>query len=68
MGVNLTAVYHDFSSDEGSIDFGTETNLQAIKKFGKTYAIGTKYAAFDGDSASTYRDTDKFWVWGEITF
>ena len=68
MTVNLSAVYHEFSADEGSVDFGTETDVQALKKFGKTYALGTKYAAFNTDSSPTYRDTDKFWIWGELTF
>jgi hypothetical protein len=68
MGVNLLAAYHDYSSDDTSTDFGTETNLQVLKKFGKTYALGTKYATFSTDSAPTYTDTDKFWVWGELTF
>lgn len=67
VGVNLMAMYHEFSSDQGRTDFGTETDLQALKKFGKNYAVGMKYAAFDKGSVSTYTETDKFWVWGELS-
>jgi hypothetical protein len=65
-GIGLTGVYHDFSADKGGADFGTEVDLQALKKFGKNYSAGIKYAAYNADSYSV--DTDKFWVWGGVTF
>lgn len=65
-GVKLMAVYHDFSADAGGADYGSEWDLLAAKKFGKHYALGAKYASYDADSFAT--DTDKFWLWGEVTF
>lgn len=67
-GVKLLAVYHDFSADRGGADFGSELDLLATKKFGKQYDAGIKYASFDADSASSYVDTDKFWLWGGMSF
>jgi len=67
-GVKLVGVYHDFSADSGGADFGTEFDLLATKKFGKHYSAGIKYASFDADSASSYVDTDKFWLWGGVSF
>lgn len=65
-GVKLTAVYHDFQADRGGADFGTELDLLAAKKFGKHYTAGIKYASYEADTFSV--DTDKFWLWGGISF
>jgi hypothetical protein len=65
--VNLLAVYHDYRADRGGGDFGSEWNLQAVKAFGPHYTLGIKYAAYDGRDLP-YRDTDKYWLWGEINF
>jgi hypothetical protein len=65
-GINLVGVYHDFSADEGGADFGTELDLLAEKKFGKHYSAGIKYASYDADDFAV--DTDKFWLWGGVTF
>lgn len=65
-GIKLLAVYHDYAADEGGADYGTEWDLLAVKKFGKHYTLGTKYASYNADSFAT--DTDKFWVWGEVSF
>lgn len=65
-GVKLLAVYHDYSADQGGADYGSEWDLLAAKKFGKHYTVGTKYASYNADSFAT--DTDKFWLWGEVSF
>jgi len=65
--VNLLAVYHDYEADQGSGDFGSEWNLQAVKVFSPRYTAGLKFSAYDG-SDLPYRDTTKMWVWGEINF
>ena len=46
--VNLMAVYHDFSSDIGSIDYGTEWDLRAWRKF-DIYHVELKYANYMTD-------------------
>ena len=58
---NLTAVYHDFSSDTGSIDYGTELDFSAGRKLGEKYGVLLKAAVFDADD-DVYVDTTKFWV------
>ena len=67
MDINLAAVYHDFSADEGSSDWGTEWDLMGSKTFEKMYTVGLKYATFSTDSTA-YVDTDKLWLWGEVKF
>lgn len=60
---NLQAVYHDFSSEAGSGDFGTELDIVAGRKFGVRYGLLLKAALFNADSAATsFVDTNKFWV------
>jgi len=58
---NLAGVYHDFSAESGSGDFGTEFDLSAGTKISDNYSILFKGAFFSGDSAS-YPDTNKFWI------
>src|SRR5690554_2616767 len=65
-GVNLLAFYHDYGSDQGSADKGSEVNFQATKGFGKYYTAGLKYAAYSKGDAGA--DTDKAWLWLEAKF
>lgn len=61
----LQAVYHDFSSEAGSSDFGTELDLSAGRKLSDRYGLLLKAGLFNADSASplsTAVDTNKFWV------
>jgi hypothetical protein len=66
MGVNLSAVYHYFSSDAGSIAYGNEIDLQAVKKYDK-FTVGVKFAAYDavhpGGKLAQNNDVNKFWFW-----
>lgn len=68
MDINLAGVYHDFAADSGGTDYGTEWDLMANQTINKIYTVGLKYATFSADSASSYVDTDKVWVWGEVKF
>ncbi len=63
-GIKLLAVYHDFSADQGSDDYGSEIDLLAAKKFARRYQLGIKYASYRADSWKT--DTDKLWLWGQL--
>jgi len=58
---NLTGVYHDFSAETGSGDFGTEFDLSAGTKLGGNYGILFKGAFFSSDDVA-YPDTNKFWI------
>lgn len=56
----MLGIYHIFSSDEGSFDFGTELDLQATTKITEFMNLGLKAALYDADTYS--RDTTKVWV------
>lgn len=58
---NLTGVYHDFSPETGSGNYGSEFDVAAGTKLTKNYGVLFKAAFFSGDSAS-YPDTNKFWI------
>ncbi len=64
-GAKILAVYHDYSSDESSSDLGSEINLQAVKKFGKHYSAGIKYADYSAEDTGGNggKDKDILWLW-----
>ncbi len=75
LGVDLTAVYHDFSDHRGDVGYGHEIDLQAEKKFGKHYSLLFKFADFVTDkdfrgnsNLAGKVDTQKFWVQGSVSF
>ncbi|MEW5056503.1 MAG: hypothetical protein AB1Y25_02670 [Cycloclasticus sp.] len=71
-GVKFITALHQFSSDKGSYDYGTEFNLQATKKVAKNYTIGLKYADFDADrnsmNTSATNDVTKVWAFVQAKF
>ena len=58
---NLTGVFHDFSSEAGSGDYGTEFDVAAGTTLTDNYSILFKGAFFSSDSLA-YEDTTKFWI------
>lgn len=58
-GVKFAVAYHDFSSDEGSIDYGKEFNFVSAYKFSPHFSGMVKYANYSADDFSV--DTDKMW-------
>ena len=58
---NFTAVYHDFTAEATSDDFGSEFDLSAGRSLGDRYGVLFKGAFFSSDSDS-YDDTSKFWI------
>ena len=58
---NLTAVYHDFSAEAVSGDYGTELDVSAGTKLNENYSILFKGAFFSSDSTA-FPDTNKFWI------
>jgi hypothetical protein len=75
LGLKLQLVYHRYSQDDGSADFGDEWNAQLLKQFGPKYTVGAKYGSYraDGDVATLIGttgniDTRKFWLWAEAAF
>ncbi|MGI9271966.1 MAG: alginate export family protein, partial [Woeseiaceae bacterium] len=59
---NLTGVYHDFTAETGSGDFGTEFDVSAARKLSSRYGLLLKAAFFSADSGATQTDTDKIWL------
>ena len=62
----LKLIYHDFSSDVGSVDYGTEIDFLAKWPLGDNYSILGKLAYYDGDknapAGSLAQDTTKAWL------
>lgn len=54
-------LYHDFSAESGSADFGTEFDGSIGTKFKEHYGILFKAAMFNTDSP-VYGDTNKLWI------
>ena len=67
---NFTGVYHDFSSESGSDDYGEEIDISAGRKLGQRYSLLIKAALFSHDSASPLAtvDTNKFWLMLTATY
>jgi hypothetical protein len=69
-GIKLGAVYHEFSADKKTATvgkYGSEWDVIATKVISKTYTIGTKYATY-ATKDTQFKNTDKFWVWGEVKY
>ena len=57
---NFTGVFHDYSAESGSMDWGKEIDLSAGRSLGDRYGVLFKAALYDADLHST--DTNKFWI------
>jgi hypothetical protein len=55
----LSARYHDYSSEVGTTDYGSELNLSAAADVSKVKFL-LKYADYSADSFAV--DTQKFWA------
>ena len=55
------ALYHDFSAQSGSDNYGTEIDAVIKRKFKDNYSILFKAAMFNTDSPA-YGDTNKLWI------
>jgi len=64
---NVTAAvtYHDFDSDFGGVDYGSEWDASLGFKLGPV-ALLAKYANYDASAFSV--DTEKFWIQAEYSF
>jgi len=58
---NFSLRLHDFRSDAGSENWGSEIDASASRKFGDRLSLLLKAARFDADSAS-FDDTTKLWL------
>ncbi len=53
-------IYHQFSADADSVDYGKEWDLSVSRKISERLAILAKLAAYRSDGFAS--DTDKFWL------
>lgn len=58
-GTLFKVIYHDFKSDVGDTDYGSEWDLLISKKLNKTFTASVKAAFYKADGFAT--DTDKVW-------
>lgn len=65
-GITFLAIYHDFSSEDGAVDYGTEIDLRATRKFGKYLSAGAKFSHYNAanpGAGGVNNDVDKLWLW-----
>lgn len=58
--LKLAATFHDYTSNEGSSDLGSEINIVATLPLHKTTSVQLKFADYSADNHAT--DTTKIWV------
>ncbi len=63
---SLTVTWHDFNSESGSVDYGTELDAAWGYKISKHYSVLLKAAFYDAQNFST--DTNKIWVMFSASF
>ncbi|MGD9812788.1 MAG: alginate export family protein [Sphingobium sp.] len=59
-GFNIALFYHDFQSDVGNADYGSEWDAQVGFKVGKKLGLLAKYADYDANGFGA--DTKKLWL------
>ncbi len=64
-GLKANVTYHDFNSDVGGFDYGSEWDASLGFKLGPV-GILAKYANYDAAAFGT--DTEKFWLQAEYSF
>lgn len=65
-GTTFRALYHDYKSTQGNLDYGQEWNFLIAHSFGKHLSISLKYADYSSDGFAT--DTEKFWFTTQLKF
>jgi len=64
-GLNANVTYHQFDSDFGGLNYGSEWDASLGFKLGPV-ALLAKYANYKADSFAV--DTEKFWLQAEANF
>jgi len=62
LGLNAAVTFHQFDSDRGNVEYGTEWNASVGFKLGKVSILG-KFANYDAKDFGV--DTRKFWLQAE---
>ena len=66
--VNMFAVYHDYSSDEGGLDFGSEIDAVVATKLTKKLGLLFKFADYKQGDAGTPFDRTRYSVQLDYNF
>jgi hypothetical protein len=64
-GLKADLTYHEFDSEFGGLDYGSEWDASLGFKLGPV-ALLAKYARYEASGFAV--DTEKFWLQGEVTF
>lgn len=65
-GAKAALVYHDFSAEKGSADYGTEWDAVVEQTFSTYYTAGLKFASYNADAL--YTDTVKIMPYMQVKF
>lgn len=65
-GTKASVVYHDFSAERGSADYGTEWNALVEQTWEKRYTLGIKLGHYNADGL--YTDTTKIMPYAQVKF
>ena len=57
-------IWHDFRSDSGSLDYGSELDALVTRKVSERVRVGLKLASYSADDFA--QDTFKLWTWVEL--
>ena len=66
-GAQLLVSYHQFDSEEGSLDYGSEIDFSVSKKIGAVVWTA-KYADFSKGDVTSFKDTSKLWLMADWNF
>lgn len=66
-GMNFMVAYHQFDSDAGDVEYGTEWDAQVAFKIGQVAILG-KYANYSAVSFPATGDIEKFWLEASFAF
>jgi len=66
--INAMVVWHQFETDRGSKDLGSELDLVFSRKLTKAVTLTGKFADFDAASASGKVDVRKIWIQGDFSW
>ena len=66
--INMFAVYHDFDSNEGGVDLGSEIDAVIATKIAKKLGVLFKYANYSQGDASTPFDRSRYSIQFDYSF
>jgi hypothetical protein len=60
--------YHDFESENTSASLGEELDVEAMARLGEHFALGAKYADYDGVASPSYPGRQRVWLYLDVTY